>query len=252
MDSIFPPKLTADIPETEHLPKYKEFLFDGTVTLCVGPHRRRIEIHKKLLASISPELNKHVNNDMKEGIEGIIYLPDDEEKVLALYTEWAYTGEYAYEDDKPVVISYGSSTGNPTQSKQNPWQNLHMHLQLYVFSDKFNIPTLKKLAGSEFYQNISPVVPQTNEDAVGLLMVITFAFDNLPDSDPILKFLAQYASWKLALLRGREGFNQLILTQAAFMKELLVNLTGLPTKPMPPHTYPHLQPPTRPRRGPWD
>ncbi|RPA89221.1 hypothetical protein L873DRAFT_1558956, partial [Choiromyces venosus 120613-1] len=204
------------------------FLFDRTVTLCVGPHRRRIEIHKTLLASISPELNKHVNNDMKEGIEGIIYLPDDEEEVLALFTEWAYTGEYAYE---PVVISYESSTGKFTQSKQNPWQNLHMHLQLYVFSDKFNISTLKKLAGSEFYENISPVAPQTNEDAVGLLMVIKFAFDNLPDSDPILKFLVQYASWKLDLLRGKEGFNQLILTQTAFMKELLVNLTGLPAKP---------------------
>ncbi|RPA89222.1 hypothetical protein L873DRAFT_1755295 [Choiromyces venosus 120613-1] len=237
----------ASTSSAKHPPKYKEFLFDRTVTLCVGPHRKRMEIHKKLLASISPELNKHVNNDMKEGIEGIIYLPDDEEEVLTLFTEWAYTGEYSYEDDKPVVIPHKSK-----QSKQNPWQNLRMHLRLYVFSDKFNISTLKKLAGSKFHENISPIAPHTDEDAVGLLMVIKFAFDNLPDSDPTLKFLAQYASWKLALLRGREGFNQLILTQAAFMKELLVNLTGLPTKPMPPHTYPHLQPPTRPRRGPWD
>ncbi|RPA89223.1 hypothetical protein L873DRAFT_1832050 [Choiromyces venosus 120613-1] len=205
-----------------------KFLFDRTVTLYVGPHRKRMEIHKKLLASISPELNKHVNNDMKEGIEGIIYLPDDEEEVLTLFTEWAYTGEYSYEDDKPVVTPQES-----TQSKQNPWQNLRMHLRLYVFSDKFNISTLKKFAGSKFHENINLIAPHTDEDAVGLVMVIKFAFDNIPDSDLTLKFLGQYASWKLALLRGREEFNQLILTQTAFVKELLVNLTGPLPRPLP-------------------
>ena len=52
-----------------------------------------MEIHKKLLASISPELDKHVNNGMREGIEGIICLPDEGEEVLSLFTQWAYTSD---------------------------------------------------------------------------------------------------------------------------------------------------------------
>ncbi|CUS12650.1 unnamed protein product, partial [Tuber aestivum] len=81
--------------------KYKAFMFDGTVTLYVGRDRKKMEIHKKLLASISPELDKHVNNDMKEGAEGIIYFPDEGEFTLTLFSEWAYTGEYTIVDSTP-------------------------------------------------------------------------------------------------------------------------------------------------------
>jgi len=55
--------------------------------LYVGLDGKKMEMHKKLLASISPELNKHVNNDMREDIEGIACLPDETEEMLTLFTE---------------------------------------------------------------------------------------------------------------------------------------------------------------------
>ncbi|PUU78967.1 hypothetical protein B9Z19DRAFT_980797, partial [Tuber borchii] len=207
---------------------FTSFLFGGNVTLYVGPKRKRMEIHKKLLASISTELNKHVNNDMKEGIEGIICLPDEGEEVLTLFTEWAYTGDYTRKDN-----TLPANTGKPKEPKHDPWPSLHKHLQLCAFADKFNVPILKQLAQSKFHTEISPVTiePNYTRDVSGLVMVIGFAYDNLPSSDPVLKFLAQYAAWKLELLRETTSFNDLVLSQPDFLKELLRNVNGPGAKP---------------------
>ena len=199
--------------------------------MYVGPDGDKMEIHKKLLASISPELNKHVNNDMREGIEGIIRLPDEGKEAVTLFIEWAYTGDYTHKGDTPSGF---------LGLNQDPWPSLHKHLQLCAFSDKFNICALKKLAESRFQTEISPLEPRSQKDAAGLLMVIGYAYDNLPSSDPILKYLAQYASWKLELLRATVGFDKLILAQPDFLNQLLIHLSGLSTKPtIPPKRQTH-------------
>ncbi|KAG0635548.1 hypothetical protein HOY80DRAFT_1139817 [Tuber brumale] len=229
MTSNPPGKPMPNSSTTNHFPEYKDFLFGGTVALYVGRDRGGMEIHKKLLASISPELDRHVN-DMREGAEGIVCLPDEGEEMLTLFTEWAYTGEYGRRGGTPPA-----NPGNHTELKQNPWPSLHKHLQLCVFSDKFNIPILKQLAESKFYTEISPLEPGSRKkDGPGLVMVIGYAYDNLPSSDPILTFLARYASWKLKLLRPMIRFNQLILARPELLKELLMNLEGPNTKPIPP------------------
>jgi len=186
-----------------------------------------MEIHKKLLASISPELNKHVNNDMREGIEGIINLPDDGEEVLTLFTEWAYTGDYTHKG-----IQLESPPG-----PEDPWPPLYNHLQLCVFADKFNISALEELAGSKFHTEINRIEPSSQRDATGLVMVIGYAYDNLPGSHPTLKFLAKYASWKLGFLRGTTAFKQLTSSHPDFLEEFLLHLSGLSFKPLTPPKY---------------
>jgi len=224
----FTPPLVRNSLTTKHSLEYKDFLFGGNVTLCVGPERKKMEMHKKLLASISPELDKHVNNDMREGIEGIIYLPDEGEEVLTLFTEWAYTGDYALKSN-----ALPANTRNRKQPKQDPWPRLHKHLQLCAFAEKFNVPILKQLAESKFQTEISSVTvePKCSSDVSGLVVMIDYACDNLPSSDPVLKFLAQYAAWKLELLRETTSFNDLVLSQPDFLKELLRNVSGPKTKP---------------------
>ncbi|CUS12645.1 unnamed protein product [Tuber aestivum] len=219
------PKPVPNIRTTKNSPKYKDFLFSRTVTLYVGPHKKRMEIHKKLLASVSRELNKHVNNDMREGIEGIICLPDEEEETIAHFAEWAYTREYALSPPP-------ANTKSCTEPRNDPWSDLHKHLQVYVFSDKFNIRILMRLAESKFHSEINRLNPNRNEDVVGLVELIDYAYDNLPTSDPILKFLTQYASWKLELLRPSEIFHSLMLDWPDFLNDLLMNLKGPSTKPV--------------------
>ncbi|CUS12646.1 unnamed protein product [Tuber aestivum] len=217
-------KPVPNSPTTKHSPNYKDFLFGGTVTLLVGIYRERMEIHKKLLTSLSPELTKHVYNNMREGTENTIGLPEEEGETITHFTEWAYTGEYA-------LYPPPANTNSYTEPGQDPWSNLYKHLQIYVFSDKFNIPILKRLAESKFHSEISPLHPNGGKDVVGLVKLIDHAYKNIPNSDPILKFLTQYASWKLELLRPSERFHGLMLQRPEFLKALLMNLQGPSTKP---------------------
>ena len=187
-----------------------------------------MEMHKKLLASISPELNKHVNNDMREGIEGKIHLPEEKEDVLTLFIEWAYTGGYSHKN--PTLKS--------PLKPEDPWHSLFKHIGLCVFADKFNIPILNELAESKFYTEIDPIKPSSWSDAFTLTIMIGYAYNNLPSAHPILKFLAQYASWKLVLLRETAEFNRLLLNQPTFMQEFLKHLDGLKAKPKGPYKKP--------------
>ncbi|KAG0635547.1 hypothetical protein HOY80DRAFT_1093162 [Tuber brumale] len=224
-----------DSSTIKHFPEYKDFLFGGTATLYVGRVPKKMVIHKKLLASILPELNIRVNNDMREGADCIIRLPDVGEEAVTLFIEWAYTGEYGQKVGRPLA-----STGNHAELKQDPWQSLHKHLQLCIFSDKFHIPILKRLAESKIYTEISRSEPRKKKkDAPGLIMVIGYAYDNLPSFDPILKFLVQYACWRLELLRPTNEFNQLILARPRLLKELLMNLKGPNAKPKAPTPQTH-------------
>jgi len=52
-------------------------------------------VHKALLASLSPELEKHANNDMKEGVEGVMTLHEVHCPTLRRFLEWAYTQNYS-------------------------------------------------------------------------------------------------------------------------------------------------------------
>ena len=208
--------------------------------MYVRPDGKKIEIHKKLLASISPELNKHVSKDPKNGIK------NEREEVLTLFTEWAYTGDYARKDG-----TLFANTGNQKGPEGDPWPSLHKHLQLCVFSEKFYIPTLREFAESKFHIEIDPLEPKKKMDALGLVTVIGYAYRNLRCWDPILKFLAQYAAWKLELLREVAGFDNLILTKPDFSKELLMRLNGAKTKPITPQKHPTHNPHiyTQPQAG---
>ena len=51
-------------------------------------------IHKALLASLSPELKKHTDNQMKEGLAGEMVLEEVDRKTMQRFLQWAYRGEY--------------------------------------------------------------------------------------------------------------------------------------------------------------
>ena len=51
-------------------------------------------VHKELLASLSPELERHVKNDMKEGREGQMELSEVEEGTMKAFLCWVYKDDY--------------------------------------------------------------------------------------------------------------------------------------------------------------
>ena len=58
------------------------------------PDESSFFVHKRLLASLSPELEKHVNNDMREGREGQMHLSEVEEETMIAFLCWAYRHDY--------------------------------------------------------------------------------------------------------------------------------------------------------------
>ncbi|RPA89227.1 hypothetical protein L873DRAFT_704228 [Choiromyces venosus 120613-1] len=213
---------------------WSKFLFAGTVTVYVGPHRKKMEIHKKLLASISPELNKLVNNDMKEGIEGVIHLPEEGEDLINLFTEWAYTGEYKMKEGQLSTTAKDPYMGmGQLPQYRDIWSILRMYLELYIFSDKFNIPTLMKLAKAKFYTEISSITIAGDSHVLGLISILEYAYDKFSHSDPICLYLARDSASKLKSLWRKDNFIKFASNRPEFMKEFLANLTPRKVKAAP-------------------
>ncbi|KAF8455436.1 hypothetical protein BDZ91DRAFT_746564 [Kalaharituber pfeilii] len=179
------------------------------------PQKRKFYVHRSLLASLSPELEKHANN-MKQGLEGVMELSDVEEATMKALLEWAYTKDY--------------TIPNPTSASALP-----KHTKLYALADRFNIETLKDLVYSRITKlltDLGKMEEAANIEA--LLSAITYAFDNLPSctanssdgiqavpSDRLLKYFAQYSAWLLNVLKDKKEFCKLLLSCTDFARAVL-------------------------------
>ena len=80
---------------------------------------------------------------------------------------------------------------------------LFLHIQLYVFANVYLMSSLKEISKHKIIAYLKKV---ENSHSMGPYTNVIFdlldcASSYLPDSDPLLDWLARYASWKLALLR---------------------------------------------------
>lgn len=59
-------------------------------------HQAAVEykIHKPLLTALSPEFDNHVNNGMREGVEGVLVLREVDAGTVEKFLEWAYSRTY--------------------------------------------------------------------------------------------------------------------------------------------------------------
>jgi hypothetical protein len=62
------------------------------VTIYVGKMRKEFCIHKKPLCDNSDFFAKAFNSQFKEGVSGILYLPEDSPGSFSLLVEWIYRG----------------------------------------------------------------------------------------------------------------------------------------------------------------
>ena len=78
-------------PESQDSPSLTDGISIPTKSVSGRPE---YFVHKTLLSSLSTELDKHVNNDMKEGRENLIELSEVDEPTLEAFLEWAYYQDY--------------------------------------------------------------------------------------------------------------------------------------------------------------
>ncbi|KAG0651167.1 hypothetical protein D0Z07_2626 [Hyphodiscus hymeniophilus] len=91
------PKTTTELPTAENPPcspvaiaLTAENLGTEVVTLYVGPKRKQIVVHKKLLCNRIEYFSKAFDGRFKEGREGIIYLPEDDADSMSQLVDWLY------------------------------------------------------------------------------------------------------------------------------------------------------------------
>jgi len=202
-------------PEHLHSEFYKLTLRDSKPTAKfiwqnTSPDESIFYVHKELLSSLSPEFSKHINNEMKEGKEGVIALSDIDPATMKAFLSWAYSGHYT----APKAIA--SSL---------------LHVKVYVLGDRFNIIKLKDYAYSMFTSLLvdNPVggIPGLRSDVVeSVLEAAKYAFENLlltsiiqPSPgvpqlegamEKLLVAIAQYIAWGLQAFRVNKGFSGLL------------------------------------------
>ncbi|KAF8418882.1 hypothetical protein EV426DRAFT_553939, partial [Tirmania nivea] len=193
---VFKIVLKDATPESDGQPS----LTEGTTPTKSSPCHPEYFIHKTLLASLSVELHKHVNNDMKEGRGNVIDLGEVDQPTLEAFLEWAYFQDYKFPLPK-------SSAALPN------------HTKVYVLADRFNIPSLKDVAFSKITALLAELgMVAERADLVTLLAAVTYAYDNLPvhsgdpggTSERLLRCFAQYISWALDVFRLNDEFIKLL------------------------------------------
>ncbi|KAF8460110.1 hypothetical protein BDZ91DRAFT_785504 [Kalaharituber pfeilii] len=173
-------------------------------------------VHRGLLASLSEELHKHTNNEMREGREGVMELSEVDEATMKAFVEWAYWKDYTTDLQKgPAALLY--------------------HTKIYVLADRFNVVTLKGLAYSRITAMLAEIgVVAEKADVEAMVAVVNYAFGNLPFSssnpkiisvprEPLLKYFAHYTSWALDVFTTSDAFCDLLVQCPDFAQALVFN-----------------------------
>ncbi|KAF8461599.1 hypothetical protein BDZ91DRAFT_736589 [Kalaharituber pfeilii] len=151
-------------------------------------------VQRELLASLSPELRKHIDNEMKEGLTGEMVLHEVDKDTLRHFLQWAYVKEYTT-DCGP----------------QHTSGELTLHCKLYVFADRFNIGSLKDLS---FRKLTSFLDEESNPDpslSTDVVRAARYAIENLPAlTERLVDYLLSYIAWTLDNVRDLSEFTNLI------------------------------------------
>jgi hypothetical protein len=98
---------------------------------------------------------------------------------------------------------------NETQADEScfettkPIYPLFLHIQLYVFANVYLIDSLKNLSQQKIIDYLKKIENSSSKSTYtnAIFDLLDCAFLYLPDSDPLLDWLASYASWNLTGLR---------------------------------------------------
>ena len=130
----------------------------------------------------------------REATERVIVLGDDvEPSVFNLFVEWLYMQAL------PVLSPDWRRIADPLHPYSISAKMLR--LKLYVFADRFVVPFLRKQLNRAIVNDYDSDCPALEE-----YETITYAFSNLPPTDPILDLIVDryFMVWRLDLDEGED------------------------------------------------
>lgn len=131
-------------------------------------------IHKHLLESASPELYKHLNNEMREGIENRLVLKEVRVSTFARFVAWLYSPSNHY--------------GRICLSDISPLKAVLLVNRLFLFGDRFNINLLQADCLNRIQQLLLQTVPgkpfvvlSTDEDKDMFATIVKELLESYPE-----------------------------------------------------------------------
>jgi hypothetical protein len=153
------------------------------VAIKVGPSHTPYVILKAFLVYYSDYFKTALERPWKEAEDRMISLDDIEPGVFNLFINWLYTQNLPA--DSSEWFEAGGMKDTPPRDQ---WINRDMlRLKLYVFADRFLIPTLRKQLSLQ-------IANDTNISCSPHPEVLLFAAENIPENDSIYDFFVDTTS----------------------------------------------------------
>ncbi|KAF8425199.1 hypothetical protein EV426DRAFT_716344 [Tirmania nivea] len=213
------------------------------ITTCTAHESGTVfYVHKRLLASLSLELAKHIDNRMKEGLSGGMALGEVDTSTMQWLLQWAYQGKCKFNTEFPDIAT-----------------TLRCYTKLYVLGDRFNITALQNFS----FNNICQIIPQlvtdvrtidsshsTPDPGVLLLKIMHYLADNIAlFSDRLMEYLSKTIAFTLETIRVLPEFADLMQSHPQVAIAVCMSACAAMQLPdpwlsnaLPPVTYQPIQP----------
>jgi hypothetical protein len=164
---------------------------DETVSIYVGPKRKKFLVHKKLICEISDFFSKAFTGGFQEAQENSMHLPEDDPNAFALFIDWIYRSKVpAMHNREDQVTLYN----------------------LYIFAEKLCLDDLANATMDQIQKLLGILDPSFDQSTALIRKVYT----ETSSQSPLRKFCAHFMSVELYLEDERSSvmFSKEILRKA--------------------------------------
>ena len=144
--------------------------------IIVGPKAKRFTVQLNLIVHYSPFFLAALEGPFKEAKDKVVTLPDTEANIFELFVNWLYRQRFPTKADSPQLLALYSHP-------ETPYFQSNRLIRLYVFSDKYDVPKLKRQSLDALFEELS------DEYTLPDLDDVAYAVNNLDDEDPLLRMI---------------------------------------------------------------
>ncbi|KAF1928705.1 uncharacterized protein M421DRAFT_5155 [Didymella exigua CBS 183.55] len=164
------------------------------VIVEVGAERVKYRVSEAFLNHYAEYFQRALAGTWREASEHVVVLGSDIEPcIFNLFVEWLYTQQL------PTLSPDWRRIADPLHPYSISAKMLR--IKLYVFADRFIVPKLREQLNRAIVNDYDSDCPALEE-----YETVTYAFNNLPPTDPLLDLIVDryFMVWRLDLDEGEE------------------------------------------------
>ena len=193
----------------------RRFQEDPTIKVLIGLDEIAFYPHKKKICAISPFFKAALTRGFKEGIEGVVRLPEENTEVFEDFMAWLYASDTRSSQGHFAEGFYleNSLDDCPDEPQEEFWIPV---LSLYILADKLGVYRLM----NDIADLMALAVKNDNERKLPWGQSIKLVFGNLPSGSKMQKLIGD---WAVAIHQRALGDKAPGLFGKAFGSQLLLD-----------------------------